>query len=179
MSYIIVGNGEIEAGVGPSQADGFLVIGTRRILLAVKVPDVHRFATCTTSRTSFSQMLHKALLQSLFRTIPQRSLQMFHYACSRCSTALRPKFSTNLGPKPSMRPVSNGPQHWLKELHKHAARQPGPGLPAWPFQARLSPGNTIRHVLVVARTDENSFLLLPPPQSACGVAACTPRCRAH
>lgn len=46
-AYIIVSDGEVEAGVGASQPNGFLVIGSGCPLLAVKVPDMHWLAACT------------------------------------------------------------------------------------------------------------------------------------
>lgn len=45
-TYIIVGDGVVEGGVGASEADGFLIVGTRRLLLPLKVANVHRLATC-------------------------------------------------------------------------------------------------------------------------------------
>ena len=48
QAYIVVSDGEVEACVGATQPDGLLVVGTRRPLLAVKVPNVHRLAACIT-----------------------------------------------------------------------------------------------------------------------------------
>ena len=45
-TYIIVGDGVVEGGVGASETDGFLIVGTRRLLLPLKVANVHRLATC-------------------------------------------------------------------------------------------------------------------------------------
>lgn len=45
-TYIIVGDGVVEGGVGASEADGFLIVGTGRLLLPLKVANVHRLATC-------------------------------------------------------------------------------------------------------------------------------------
>ena len=58
-AYIIVSDGEVEACVGSSQPNGFLVIGTRCSLLAVKVPDMHRLAACT-HHTALVATHHKA-----------------------------------------------------------------------------------------------------------------------
>lgn len=45
-AHIIVSDGVVEAGVGAPQPDGLLVVRPSCFLLAVKVPNVYRLATC-------------------------------------------------------------------------------------------------------------------------------------
>ena len=46
-----MGDGVVEDGVGPSQADGLLVIGPRSLSLAVKVANVDWLAGCNKQTT--------------------------------------------------------------------------------------------------------------------------------
>lgn len=57
-THIIVSDGVVEASVGSPQPNGLLVICPGCILLAVKVSDMYRLATCTSGCNSKLEQWH-------------------------------------------------------------------------------------------------------------------------